>query len=381
MARDGLVDHTVYVERPLPVTSLVKFLFGRADSEGRVRWKRVISNRSLVMRAGKNVSVLTTLAPLPPVGPATPIRLSELVRDRLLKSQLARHESQKDSVSPIVWISHPQISVDSIRSLNPGLLWYDCTEDFAAWPGLSTYTRAQIEATDHWIMEHADVVTTVYRTLYQEKLRLNPRTYWLPNAVDTEVFSQPSGSWPRPLELQAVSSPVLTFVGGLNEWAHDWELLDQVAAMRPHWAILLIGEVSASVKRQGLLRSHSNVRCIGQKPYHELPAYLAHSDVCFQFYKQGRGNDTRNSQKMFLYFASGKPVVSTPSADALEYADCVLLADNSASFAAAVEVALSLDTPRKAEERQELSRANSWHVRLKQIGNILDSATVKPRPQ
>ncbi|MCJ7728461.1 MAG: glycosyltransferase [Sedimentisphaerales bacterium] len=370
LVQNDLIKHLIYIERPLPVTSFLKFLMGQADRDGMDRWHRVLHNRSWVMPVGEKFSVITTFAPLPPVGLVPVFNASEKARDHWLLKRLRAHF---DLTCPVAWVSHPQLSVDIVQALEPRLLWYDCTEDFAAWPGLPDCVRAQIETTDRWLTKHADVVTAVSRTLFEEKRQINSNTHWLPNAVDTDLFLQPCESFRVPRELQGVSRPVLAFVGGLSEWAHDWELLGQVATLRPEWTFLLIGPLSVCSMTRQMLAGHSNIICVGQKPYQELPAYLGHSDVCFQFYRPIRKNNSGNSQKLFLYLAAGKPVVSTRSADVLAYEKYVSLADGPEDFVVAVEEALCSDSPEKTRSRQEMAKANSWTARVKQIGKILDA--------
>ena len=279
LAQTDWVTNLVYIERPLPITSLIKFSLGQADLDGTARWRRVLGNHSWVMSIGEKLSVLTASAPLPPVNSKLIFQASEWLRDRWLLKRLKKYFHVK---RPLVWISHPQVSVEVIKSFEPLILWYDCTEDFSAWPGLPAPVIEQIRSTDIWLTEHADVVTTVSRTLYNEKSKLNMRTYWLPNAVDIGLFMQPKENPPMPKELQDIQRPILTFVGGMSDWAHDWDLLDQVAALRQNWTIILIGELSITSRTAKMLKAHGNILCLGQKPYSELPNYLANSDICFR---------------------------------------------------------------------------------------------------
>ena len=179
-----------------------------------------------------------------------------------------------------------------------------------------------------------------------------------------------------PFELHGVPRPVITFVGGLNDWAHDWELLDNVATLRPKWTILLIGGLSVCRKIRQMLGNQSNILCIGQKAYQELPAYVINSDVCFQFYKPSRKNDTRNSQKLFLHFASGKPVVSTPSADVEAYREMVEVVETAETFVTCVERSMAQDTSEAIQARQDLARANSWSERVAKVCQILKDMKV-----
>ena len=368
LSRTDMFEHVIYIERPLPTTSFIKFLVGRADRDGKDRWRRVISNHSWLMPVWDKLSVLTTYAPLPPVGISWLFYALERTRDRWFLRKLKKHFN---IYKPMVWISHPQISVEVIKALEPSLIWYDCTEDFSSFPGTPDCMREQIEVTDCWLTEHANVVTAVSHTLYNEKQHVNPNTHWLPNAVDADLFLQSPESFRVPPELQSVSRPVLTFVGGLNEWSHNWVLLDQVAALRPEWTILLIGGLSLSRETQQMLHSHPNVLCVGQKPYQKLPAYLYHSDVCFLFYRSIRKNNTGNSQKLFLYLAAGKPVVSTPSADVLAYQELVHVVETADGFVTDVERALEDDCDDLRQRRQAFARENSWTQRITSITEML----------
>ena len=123
-----------------------------------------------------------------------------------------------------------------------------------------------------------------------------------------------------------------------------------------------------------MIQSHSNIFCVGQKQYQALPSYLAYSDICFQFYRTGRKNDSRNSQKLFLYLASGKPVVSTPSADVEAYANLVIIAKSANEFIQGVEQSLSHDNDLFVKKRQTFARQNSWVTRVEYIQKILQDA-------
>lgn len=369
LAKSGIVKRVIYVERPLSMTSFIKFLINKVDWEGKQRWERVISQHSWVMRLQENISLLATFAPLPARGPVPFFNFSEFIRDRWLLSKLRKHfEINK----PIVCITHPQISIGAIRALDPSLIWYDCTEDFSAWPGLPNCVRSQIKETDAWLTSKANVITAVSHLLYQEKKKMNSNTHWLPNAVDIDLFMQPKENLTIPKELQDIQHPILTFVGGMCDWAHDWELLDQVATLRPNWTIVLIGNLNLKPRTVKMLKAHGNILCLGQKPYSELPNYLANSDICFLFYRTIRKNDTGNSQKLFLYLAAGKPIVSTLSADIESYGGLVKIVSTAGEFVVSVECLMASDSPGDALRRRESAMENSWQRRVEQIRQILN---------
>ena len=119
-----------------------------------------------------------------------------------------------------------------------------------------------------------------------------------------------------------------------------------------------------------MLSGHCNILCVGQKPYRELPAYLVHSDVCFQYYRPIRKNNSGNSQKLFLYLAAGKPVVSTRSADVESYGRYVTIVSTGSEFVEGVENVLSVDDESQVEERQSFAGRNSWQARCNRISEI-----------
>ena len=267
LSQTDMFEHVVFIERPLPITSFLKFMVGRADRDGKDRWRRVIPNHSWLMPVSEKLSVLTTYAPLPPVGISRLFYAFERTRDRWFLRKLKKHFNIN---KPMVWVSHPQISVEVIKSLEPSLIWYDCTEDFSVVPGTPDCVREQIKVTDRWLTERANIITTVSQILYKEKKRINPNTHLLPNAVDTDLFLQPLENFSMPIEIQGVSQPVLSFVGGLGEWPHDWGLLDAVASLRPHWTVLLIGGLSVNQETQRMLQSHSNILCVGARQEQDI---------------------------------------------------------------------------------------------------------------
>jgi glycosyltransferase involved in cell wall biosynthesis len=353
LAQTELIEHLVYIENPLPLTSLVKFFGGYADRDGTDRWRRVLSNRSRIMPVGEKISILTPITSLPYSKPRLFLR------------------KNFSFTKPIVYIGHPSVSVETIKKIEPGFVWYDCTEDFSAFPAKSNIVNDRLRVSDRWFSENANIITTVSRKLYDEKSQINPRTYSLPNAVDIDLFMLNEKDFQPPPELKDKKRPLLTFVGGLNDWAHDWELLLGVAAAKPNWNILLIGETGISKRIKEQISNHKNILCIGNKSYHELPSYLLHSDICFQFYRPLRGNDTRNSQKLFLYLAVGKPVISTRSADAESYTEFVRIADSAEEFISLAEEALKNDNQDLARRRRAMAKVNSWDKRVEDLTRII----------
>lgn len=368
LSKTGVFNKVIYIERPLTLTSFVKFLFRCADWESTNRWKEVLHKKSWVRSISNKLDVFTTFSILPVMKFNVLFNIGEAIRSYWFLSRVRRFFNID---RPVVWISHPQISIKQIKALNPSFIVYDCTEDFSAWPDIPECVRRQIKETDSYLTEHADVITCVSHILFDEKKRHNPNTYLLPNAVDIDIYSRPKEEYAVPSDIQQLNHPIITFVGAMQEWSNDWGLLIKMAEMRPLWTFLLIGPFQNSKRSMEILQPYKNILCLGLKPYEELPSYLVHSDVCFQFYRPARENDTRNSQKLFLYLAAGKPIVSTRSADVGNYAEFVALADDADNFVKCIENELKTDSTEKISKRKEYAKNNSWSNRVDEIVKIL----------
>jgi glycosyltransferase involved in cell wall biosynthesis len=342
LSQASFVKHVTYIEKPLTLTSLIAYWLKKTDADGRRRWRRIFSHRSNSISMTATLSVVSPVFVLPPFGILG--RYLRLTQYALLKRIIKKYQKH----TPIVlWVSHPMFPVELITAVPSAKVWYDCTEDFSAMTALGEQERSYYLRNDRALTEKATIVSAVSSTLFSEKQRINPRTYWIPNAVDMDMFRKELGNELIPSSLAGITEPVLTFIGGLNETRHDWELLFAVAQKRPGWRFVLIGENSLGNAMKLRIQRYPNIQCLGQKTYHELPGYLCRSQVCFQFYKSQRVNDTGNSQKLFLYVAAGKPIVSTPSADVHSYGDWVRIADNPDDFISAIEMALLEDTEQK----------------------------------
>jgi len=368
------VDHVYYIERPLPLTSLVKYVLGRSDRDGKDRWRRLFSRKSCAMPQGSKLTVLTTFSLFPSSGTVWMFRLSEMFREWWVLHWIRNHIKLKEE--PLVWVSHAQMTVDTIKKIGRCFLWYDCTEDFSALPGIKSYVRAQIQQSERWFSENARVVSCVSSILYEEKKMVNSKVCRIPNAVDLDLFHKLQVNFVVPDELKNVSRPVLAFVGFLGEDAHDWELILEVAKRCPDWLIVLVGGLSLTEKTLSWVRSCPNIICVGQKPYESIPAYLKAANVCFQFYKPIRKNDSGNSQKLFLYFAMGRPVVSTPSADVQNYQEVVYLVRTADDFVDAVRKALAETDPGLQERRRAIAGENTWDRHVEKIREILRAETL-----
>ncbi len=374
LAKFDVVDKVVYVEQPLTLYSLVKYLLGKGTYSARVSWGRVFRHRSLVHQINDKLYVITPLTPLPWLNSKLLIALDHPFRFHIQAYLIKRLIAKLGLDNIVLWIGKHTIPIELVHQFNQKLTWCDYTDDFSAAPSLPPLFRRLIAEAEDYLLSYADVVSIVSRRSYQHMMGVYKNSYWLPNAVDTELFTSPYTP-ECPEDNKTISPPRVGFVGEINK-KFDLELLEYLAQSRPAWSVVLIGHVggipSEAVSR---LKAYPSIHFLGRKPYHSLPAYLQHIEVGIHLYKQeeiGNNKSIESDQKIFLYLAAGKPVVTFSSAGMEDvHQGLVRSVGTREEFVAGIEHALATDSAELRQRRVEYAQANSWDARAEQIVTII----------
>lgn len=153
----------------------------------------------------------------------------------------------------------------------------------------------------------------------------------------------------------------VVYAGSLDFW-FDTDAVRHAAAAHPDWEFLLLGRVE---HREIQKLSHfPNIRLLGEVPYANLRRYFAIADACIIPFRISPLTLATNPLKLYEYFASGRPVVSSPLPEVLSFADLVATAHSPKEFAQQLQKALSENSPRKAEERRHIAELETWRSRV-----------------
>jgi len=210
-------------------------------------------------------------------------------------------------------------------------------------------------ASEREVLRKADLVLAVSEGLYNAAVRIrgtDKGVYLLPNGVHLEPFQ---GSYQEPEEYARIPRPRALFVGSLSGW-FDWELLNDVAHLRPDISFVVVGQGDLP---QGLPQ---NVHLLGPRSHERIPAYMQHADVGLILFKDlPRIRKVERPLKFYEYLASGLPIVSVSYGDLKKMAPFALFGNTPKEFAAALGEAIEqAKDPGERARRQKEAERYSW---------------------
>lgn len=147
---------------------------------------------------------------------------------------------------------------------------------------------------------------------------------WIPNGVKTADFkAEPNKTCKNDFGLK---DKVIVYMGSLNNMVQVPPLIKSmmyVAKERRDVSCLIIGDGTARWSLEKLTQSlhlTDTVKFIGRIPYKQVPSYLSTADVGFACFPPPL-TSAGGALKVFMYMASGLPVVVNHSGDLPYYVD------------------------------------------------------------
>ncbi len=245
---------------------------------------------------------------------------------------------------------------------------YDCMDDHR---GFQT-TPHNIVARENTLIAASDLVTVSSRLLHQRISPQHPNCALVPNAGDYAHFSQPILRATSPLA--SLPRPVIGYYGAIAEW-FDVDAVCLAAARHPKWSFALIGHTFGADLSK--LSGQPNVHLLGEKPYAELPTYVAGMDVCTIPFLRTQLTEATNPVKIFEYLGAGKPVVARdlPELDLL--AEVVRLYTTPEEFVRQVECAVKERARAQVRQRQAVAREHTWENRYAALAASVNALYAK----
>jgi glycosyltransferase involved in cell wall biosynthesis len=272
--------------------------------------------------------------------------------------------------SPILWLTDPY-HAPLVGKFREKLACYFNFDEFADIAD-NRRVRPLIQRLDDDLTRRADVVLATSRSQCDRRKAVNPRTYFIPNAVDFDLFVRAvTEELPLPSDVAQLRRPILGFVGWLTHHI-DVVLLRRIAEAYPECSLVLVGpdELRPSSSLDAL-RGRPNVAFLGRKDHSSLPAYLRAFDVALMPYSATGHVASAYPAKLHEYLAAGRAVVATDLAEMRPYENVVRLARTSDDFIRMIGQALGDCSSETIKARIAVARDNTWDERIAEIDRIL----------
>ncbi|MDX1250969.1 MAG: glycosyltransferase [Gammaproteobacteria bacterium] len=269
----------------------------------------------------------------------------------------------------IFWTYNP-MTLQFFNNDGFGCTVYHCVDEIKTQPGMPV---EQIEAAESELVRRADVCFVTAEHLLESRKILNGNTHYFSNVADFSHFAKARDEAIEvPRDFAVLPRPVIGFVGAISGYKVDFPLLKTMAERHPDWSIVLVGKVGEGDPWTDVssLQALSNVRFMGPRDYHDLPACLKAFDVAILPCMLNDYTKSMFPMKFFEYLAAGRPVVATALHALRAHANVAYLAQNTDDFISGVEAALRSESA-PLEMRLEVAREQTYECRTERMLRLL----------
>ena len=294
---------------------------------------------------------------------------------RWIKRRIFRYDSDHCSQALLLW--HPSL-VSYLDAVPADVTSCYIDDYFEGLLGNQEYLT-RLREQQAILLDKVDVIFVTWKGL-AEALGVQDKTVILPHGMNFEYYNRACrNEFPIPSDIPR-GRPIVGYTGSIKTKT-DFELLQKMAQRLSDWNIVLMGheyvEEPEHRKIFENLLKQPNFFHLGLKAYHELGAYIQSFDVCMMCYTINPWTEYGLPLKMFEYFATGKPIVSTYLPSLEDYRDYVTVCSNHDEFITAVAEQSSLDTPERRQARIDFAARNTWNHRAQTILEVLTKAIGK----
>jgi glycosyltransferase involved in cell wall biosynthesis len=323
----------------------------------------------------ENLTVVSTPSTIPHARRHLPRAILRLTMPLVLKLNarfLIRHVQRAMKVlnvqNPILWLYSPYHG-DLIGKFGEKLVCYYNYDEFANYVS-NACIKEIIQDYEARMCRQVDVIFTTSQAQREVRISYNPKTYFVPNAVDFELFNRAlSADLLLPPDIAQIPRPIIGCSGRLASQV-DIPLLLQVARTYPNFSMVFIGpdELPHS-KDEQVFRELKNVHFLGWKKPSELPNYLQAFDAALIPYKLVGHVLSGYPTKLHEYLAAGNSVVATDMPELRPFKDVIRIGKTQSDFVALVGV--KDNSNRSIDARVSVAKDNTWDKRVEEIYRIL----------
>lgn len=195
------------------------------------------------------------------------------------------------------------------------------------------------------------------------------------NGYDEQLF-RPDLTQQEPLALASMARPRILVSGHVSDRI-DWEGIAAFSAVNPRISWAFLGPTDAGIElrvREIASISGADVRILPPVSHAEVPAFVAHVDVCAAPYRLNAFTRSSSPLKVVEYLGAGAPVVSTRVAALEPFREVIHFVEeaNGDSYQAAIIDALSDSrSPEFTRARVASVAEHTWAMKAEEIYRII----------
>lgn len=289
------------------------------------------------------------------------------INEWIIRAKL-RRLIKKKGIEDFIFINsfnfhYPEVA----EGLAPALKVYHCLD-----PVKGSFDGKHGVISEEVLVQNSDLIICSSRQLFNEKVKLNPATYFVPNAADlmhSTKALEPSLAL-SPL-LEGIIKPLIGYFGVI-EGRTDYELVREVVKRNPDKNFVFVGPIALGVP-DWFTEKADNLFFTGGVPYSEMPAIIKGFDVAIIPFRKDELSATVFPLKLFEYLGAGKPVVTTDfNLDLREFTgDLVDFCADAESFSNAIEDAIRNNSEELIAKRIAIAAEHTWETRVETISDLL----------
>lgn len=259
---------------------------------------------------------------------------------------------------PLV-VAYPptRTTLELALGLSPRLLLYDCSDEYAAFPG----APEDLVRTERELLLRAEVVTCTSPRLLGRVRELRPDAKLLGPGVEYERFAAVRGGDPA-------GPPEVCYFGDLGPERISVGVLSGLA--KAGFRVRVLGEVRGAARS---LLKLPNVRYRGVVAHRDLPRALAGVGAFVLPYRENAMTGGISPAKLYECLATGLPTLATrlPALEAIIDEGLVYGAQSTAQYVGALRGLGRTESAARVAARRERARENSWERVFERLREVL----------
>ena len=253
--------------------------------------------------------------------------------------------------------------VPLVKQLSPPLLAFDAQDNLLKHPFYQDIP--DLEAYYQFCLDRADFISANSLETTEWFREQRPDAVHISNGVDETVFN-PERSYAKPADIETISQPIIGYAGKMQEM-FDVSLMTRVVSELADVSFVFIGQ-ELNPRWMKSLWQFPNTYYLGDKPYSQLPQYLAAFDICIIPYNQKRQHGV-DPIKFYEYLSMGKPIVTTDIGGVSLFREFsqVQIAQTSNEFLQALRYFIGQARQKITVPKSQLPEAYLWRTKANKI--------------